>query len=146
MEIFEVTRKKLEKIPEARIPSDRTILRWLKKNGFKSLKFTTKPGLNKAQKLRRVWFALEIINSPLERWKYVVWSDETSLSSVRFVAREESGGEPTKQTMIMLLSLERLYVLYVLGLLFLVSEWPLLLLAKGIQGNEGEVPKADRRV
>jgi len=65
--------------PHAKAPSRRTILRWLRKEGYRSVKHTTKPVLNKAQRLVRLEFALSHSHWTLEDWKKVVWSDETSV-------------------------------------------------------------------
>lgn len=60
-------------------PKATTIWRWLRRNGFKSLKWTTKPGLNNHQRLRRLAFAMKTRCWTIEDWKRLVWSDETSV-------------------------------------------------------------------
>lgn len=49
-----------------------TIWQWLKKAGFKNVKLTTKPGLNKAQKMARLEFAMRVKDWTLDDWKKVV--------------------------------------------------------------------------
>ena len=53
-QIAKAVAKQVENFPALRAPSRRTILRYLKKAGFKCVKRSTKPGLNKLQKLRRL--------------------------------------------------------------------------------------------
>jgi hypothetical protein len=78
-QIAATIRLKLEEIPGAKIPGPRTILRWLKQNGYKNVKHTTKPGLNKKQMMKRLEFSLQVEDWTLEKWKKIVWSDETSV-------------------------------------------------------------------
>jgi len=59
-------------------PAKTAILAWLKRNGYRKCKLTTKPGLNQAQKVARLEFALQRLEWSLEDWKRIVWSDETS--------------------------------------------------------------------
>src|SRR5436190_7651166 len=67
----------------------RTILQTLKRLKYKSVKLTTKPGLNNDQKKVRVSLALKYQSWTIEDWKKVAWSDETSviLGSVRVKRR-----------------------------------------------------------
>ena len=65
--------------------SARTIRRFLYHIGYRSVKLTTKPGLNNKQKLKRISRCLGLLDWPVEKWKKIAWSDETSviLGSVR---------------------------------------------------------------
>jgi transposase len=56
-----------------------TLYRWLKKQGYRNVKLTTKPGLTIAQRLARLQFAWLVKDWPLEMWKKVIWSDETAV-------------------------------------------------------------------
>jgi len=47
-ELADAMAKELKDVPGANFPSWRSILRWLKKEGFCNVKITYKPGLNKA--------------------------------------------------------------------------------------------------
>lgn len=62
-----------------------SIQRFLRKQGFRPVKHTTKPGLTKGQEWVRLHWCWERRNWTLEDWKKVIWSDETSiiLGSVR---------------------------------------------------------------
>jgi hypothetical protein len=65
-----------------------TVWRVLKAEGYKSYKRTFKPGLNKENRARRLKWCEEHSEENrwnLERWKNVIWTDETSvqLNSVR---------------------------------------------------------------
>jgi len=71
-EIAAAVAELLKDTPGANIPSRRTILRWLVKEGFKNVKITFKPGLNKAQKMRRLEFTIEYRDWTIEDWKKVV--------------------------------------------------------------------------
>ena len=59
--------------------SKQSVYRSLKKLGFKKVKKTTKPGLNDAQKARRLEFCQKYRHWTLEDWKKVIWSDETAV-------------------------------------------------------------------
>ncbi|KAK0712353.1 hypothetical protein B0T26DRAFT_335583 [Lasiosphaeria miniovina] len=92
-----------------------------------------KPGLKKAQKMKRLEFVMQVRNWTLEGWKKVVWSDETSvaLGATRGKRRKDLAPCVGKELpQLHLPSLERLYGLYILGLLYLGEERSLLLLAK----------------
>ena len=51
----------------------------LKKQGFRKVKRTTKPGLDKRQRQARYQWALKFKGWTLEDWKRVCFSDETSI-------------------------------------------------------------------
>lgn len=51
----------------------------LKKHGYRKVKRTTKPGLNKEQRRARYQWALKYQNWTLKDWKKVLFSDETSV-------------------------------------------------------------------
>ena len=76
--LVKVLEERFSELGLRKTPSRSTLLRWLKANGYRKVKFTTKPGLNQAQKMARLDFALQVRNWDLEKWKKVVWSDETS--------------------------------------------------------------------
>lgn len=59
--------------------SARTIQRVLKRQGFRKVKPTVKPGLTIAMIEARYQFALRYKDWTLEDWKAVIWSDETSV-------------------------------------------------------------------
>jgi hypothetical protein len=59
--------------------SRQSVHRMLKKLGFKKVKKTIKPGLNDAQKAKRLEFCRKYQHWTLEDWKKVIWSDETSV-------------------------------------------------------------------
>jgi transposase len=59
--------------------SERTILRVLKRLGYRKVKQTVKPGLTEEMKKARLEFALRYKDWTLEDWKSVIWSDETSV-------------------------------------------------------------------
>ena len=65
--------------------SSSTILKILKKNGFRACKSTKKPGLTSIMKEARLKFCIDHQHWTLEDWKNVIWSDETSvmLNAVR---------------------------------------------------------------
>lgn len=54
-------------------------LRILHKYGLANAKLTRKPGLNKEQKVAHLQFYFDHQHWTLEDWKYVIWSDETSV-------------------------------------------------------------------
>ncbi len=56
-----------------------TVLRILKKAGYKKTKPTRKPGLTKKMKEERLKWCKEHEHWTLEDWKRVIWSDETSV-------------------------------------------------------------------
>ena len=55
------------------------ILRSLRRNGFRSVKTTKKPGLSAAMMAARYAFALLVEKWTIEDWKKVIWTDETSV-------------------------------------------------------------------
>lgn len=59
--------------------SSTTVLRILKKAGFRKTKPTRKPGLTKKMKQDRLQWCLEHQHWTLEDWKNVIWSDETAV-------------------------------------------------------------------
>ena len=59
--------------------SSTVILGVLRRNNFRSCKFTMKPGLNSAMKEARLQFCLRYRHWTLEDWKNFIWSDETSV-------------------------------------------------------------------
>lgn len=78
-ELADDVKERLAAIPGTKVPSRRTVLRWLKKEGYKSVKHTTKVGLKKSNMMTRLEFCLKVVNWTLEDWKKVVWSDETAV-------------------------------------------------------------------
>jgi hypothetical protein len=56
-----------------------SVLRILKRRGYRKRKPTWKPCLNEDQKEARLQFALRYKDWTLEDWKAVIWSDETSV-------------------------------------------------------------------
>jgi hypothetical protein len=56
-----------------------TVLRILKKAGFRKTKPTRKPGLTKKMKMERLKWCLDHAHWTLEDWKNVIWTDETSV-------------------------------------------------------------------
>lgn len=65
--------------PGMKAPSRTSVWRFLRANGFRNVKLSAKPGLNKAQRMRRLEFAISVRDWTIEDWKKVVWSDETSV-------------------------------------------------------------------
>ena len=59
--------------------SSTTILKVLKRNGFKSSKPTKKPGLTPSMMEARYQFALRFEHWEIEDWKKVIWTDEISV-------------------------------------------------------------------
>ena len=59
--------------------STSSTLRVLHEYGFNSVKKTTKPGLNEAQKAARLIWCIAHKDWTLEDWKNVIWTDETSV-------------------------------------------------------------------
>ena len=59
--------------------SSSTILRVLRRNGFRPCKTTKKPSLTEAMKEARYQFALRYKDWTIEDWKRVIWSDETGV-------------------------------------------------------------------
>ena len=59
--------------------SSSTVLRVLRRNGFRPCKTTKKPSLTEAMKEARYQFALRYKDWTVEDWKKVIWSDETSV-------------------------------------------------------------------
>ncbi|KAF4216556.1 hypothetical protein CNMCM8980_001993 [Aspergillus fumigatiaffinis] len=57
-----------------------SVLRILKRHGYKAVKQTTKPGLTDEMKQKRLQFCLAHKDWTLEDWKNVIWTDETSVS------------------------------------------------------------------
>jgi hypothetical protein len=51
----------------------------LKKNGFRNVKESTKPGLTEVMKKARLKFCKDYEHWTLEDWKRVIWTDETSV-------------------------------------------------------------------
>lgn len=60
--------------------SHSSALRILKKNNLSAVKPSWKPGLTDIMKARRLQFCLEHADWPLELWKDVIWTDETSVT------------------------------------------------------------------
>jgi transposase len=85
---FKIAKEVSSLLPEKQSVSASTVYRTLIAEGYRSYKKTVKPGLNEENKKLRLKWCLEhsIENGwDLERWKDVIWTDETSvqLSSVR---------------------------------------------------------------
>ena len=59
--------------------SPSTVLKVLRKLGFRKTKPTRKPGLTKKMKMDRLRWCLERKDWILDDWKNVIWSDETSV-------------------------------------------------------------------
>lgn len=57
--------------------SNRTIRRRLEERGLKSYFAKKRPMISKANKQKRLKFARDHVNKPLEFWKRVIWSDES---------------------------------------------------------------------
>lgn len=57
--------------------SDRTIRRRIAERGLKSYFARKRPMISKVNKNKRLLFARNHINKPLEFWKHVIWSDES---------------------------------------------------------------------
>ncbi len=79
-ELAEAVKERLQAAhPYVKPPSRRSILRWLRSQNFRSVKPTLKPGLTKANRVKRLAFAMRVRDWTLEDWKKLVWSDETSV-------------------------------------------------------------------
>ena len=59
--------------------SSATIYRMLKKNGFRSVKESTKLGLTEEMKKAQLEFCKAHEHWTLEDWKKVIWTNETSV-------------------------------------------------------------------
>jgi len=71
--------------------SERTIRRRLKETEFKTIRTKDVPFISKANKIKRLAFANEHIHKPIEFWRTVLWTDESSFeynsSKTKFFVR-----------------------------------------------------------
>ena len=73
---------KEQESPSTPIPSVTTIYRFLKQNGVTDRNAQRKIIIRDANKQKRIDFAQEFKEKPLEFWSSVIWSDETKVEAV----------------------------------------------------------------